>query len=252
MAMIAKAQKGEIIYTDFEPDLVKTFYYYNVSQHVFHTDLDNDGIVDFYFYSLMETGAPTSDIFMRFSHTEPDGWQRKATGLCHYGDTLSTHNVANSIGASFCYYHPNPEGTKYLGFRFIKDDENYYGWVELYLDYDTLRLINPTLTMKRMAYCTIPNYPLIVGQTDFTWDVEGNGVKAFADVYPNPTIGVVTVTGTNLKQAEILNTLGQRVAMVQGQGETLRIDIANLPAGVYFVNVMDEGGRKCVRKVLKE
>jgi len=50
MAMIAKAQKGEIIYTDFEPDLVKTFYYYNVSQHVFHTDLDNDGIVDFYFH----------------------------------------------------------------------------------------------------------------------------------------------------------------------------------------------------------
>lgn len=103
-----------------------------------------------------------------------------------------------------------------------------------------------------MAFCTIPNYPLCVGQTDFTWDVEGNEAKAFADVYPNPTTGVVTVAGTNLKQAEVLNILGQRVATVQGQGETLQIDIANLPAGIYFVNITDEEERKCVRKVVKE
>ena len=42
--------------------------------------------------------------------------------------------------------------------------------------------------------------------------------------------------------------------LLQGSihGETLQIDIANLPAGVYFVNIMDEEGRKCVRKVVKE
>ena len=39
---------------------------------------------------------------------------------------------------------------------------------------------------------------------------------------------------------------------VQGKGETLQIDIANLPAGVYFINITDEEGRKCVRKVVKE
>ena len=63
---------------------------------------------------------------------------------------------------------------------------------------------------------------------------------------------MVTITGKNLKSAEVLNTLGQRVAKVQDKGETLQVDIAKLPAGVYFVNVMDEEGRKCVRKVVKE
>ena len=71
-------------------------------------------------------------------------------------------------------------------------------------------------------------------------------------IYPNPTNGLATVTGKNLKSAEVFNILGQRVAKVQGQGETMQIDIAKLPAGVYFVNVTDEEGRKCVRKVVKE
>lgn len=74
----------------------------------------------------------------------------------------------------------------------------------------------------------------------------------FFTIHPNPTNGLVTITGKDLKQAEVINTLGQRVAKVQGEGETLQIDIANLPAGVYFVNVTDGEGKKCVRKVVKE
>ena len=71
-------------------------------------------------------------------------------------------------------------------------------------------------------------------------------------LYPNPTTGQIIITGVGLKTAEVVNTFGQPMAMVQGTGETLQIDIANLPAGVYFVNVTDEEGRKCVRKVVKE
>ena len=51
----------------------------------------------------------------------------------------------------------------------------------------------------------------------------------------------------------MFNTIGQRVATATGAGgETLQVDIATLPAGVYFVNVIDTEGRKCVRKVVKE
>ena len=71
-------------------------------------------------------------------------------------------------------------------------------------------------------------------------------------VYPNPTSGQVTVTGKNLKQAEVVNLLGQRVATVAGDGDVLHIDMANLPKGVYFVNITDAEGRTCVRKVVKE
>jgi hypothetical protein len=89
-----------------------------------------------------------------------------------------------------------------------------------------------------------------VGQIDFTDGIDET--RAFATVYPNPTTGLVTINGTDLKQAEVLNTLGQHVATTTGEGETLQVDISGLPAGVYFVNVTDKDGRKCVRKVVKE
>ena len=252
--MGANAQEGEIIYTDFEPDLLKVFNYHDEGIEVFWTDMDNDSVYDFLFMALTDHHHPTADICMCMTAPGQNGFWRKA-GVCNYGDTLSPQKTP-ATGASFCWYYENPEGLKYVGTRFLKEDGDYYGWVELIVDWDTLyairQTVKPILTVTRMAYCTIPNYPLIVGQTDFTWNVEEDISTAFATVYPNPASSQLTVTGKNLKQAEVLNILGQRVATVQGQGETLQIDIANLSAGVYFVNITDEEGRKCVRKVVKE
>ena len=69
---------------------------------------------------------------------------------------------------------------------------------------------------------------------------------------PNPTTGLINITGKDLEQAEVINALGQRVANATGEGETLQIDLSELPTGVYFVNITDKEGRKCVRKVVKE
>lgn len=71
-------------------------------------------------------------------------------------------------------------------------------------------------------------------------------------IHPNPTSGQVIITGKELKSARVINTLGQCVATVKGEGEQITVDISDLPAGVYFVNVTDSEGRKCVRKVVKE
>ena len=54
------------------------------------------------------------------------------------------------------------------------------------------------------------------------------------------------------QEGEIIYILGQQVLSVQGNGNELRIDMATLPTGIYFVTVTDEEGRKCVRKVVKE
>ena len=74
----------------------------------------------------------------------------------------------------------------------------------------------------------------------------------FCELFPNPTNVQVTITGKDLKTAEVFNTFGQHVATAQGEGEQMTVDISNLPAGVYFVNITDKDGRKCVRKVVKE
>ncbi len=71
-------------------------------------------------------------------------------------------------------------------------------------------------------------------------------------LYPNPTTGMVTVTGENLQQAEVFNLLGQKLLGVKGKGSELHVDMTALPRGIYFVSVTDESGQKCVRKVMKE
>ena len=101
-----------------------------------------------------------------------------------------------------------------------------------------------------------------------TWTIINDSIPVFGDYYvgvpenensndwitvhPNPTSGFVSVKGENLRQAEVINMLGQKVMRVESEGNELHIDIAALPAGIYFVTITDEAGRKCVRKVVKE
>ena len=71
-------------------------------------------------------------------------------------------------------------------------------------------------------------------------------------VYPNPTNGLVTITGQDLQSAGVFNTLGQQVAAAAVSGEQITIDFKDLPVGLYFVNITKKDGRKCVRKIVKE
>ena len=69
-------------------------------------------------------------------------------------------------------------------------------------------------------------------------------------IYPNPTREKVAIEG--VISAKVINTLGQQVAVATSKGESLTVDLNGLPAGIYFINVIDKEGRKCVRKVVKE
>ena len=101
-----------------------------------------------------------------------------------------------------------------------------------------------------------------------TWTIINDSIPVFGDYYvgvpesqdsndwvtvhPNPTSSFVSVIGENLRQAEVFNMLGQQVLSLQCKGNELQIDMTALPAGIYFVTVTDEEGRKCVRKMVKD
>ena len=263
-----KAQEGEIIYC--EPNLTQIIslaMYPNGDHPRFKMDIDQDGQNEWQFdcdenyhlVCLLRFSPVTQnyeDWTLSFSFWNAD------FDTLRYGDTLTNIDVWASpvLGGTWLEYTPPAWGTPtqsywpsaYVAVRRKIDENSYrYGWLEVEVEYsESGNYI--TLTLLRHAYCTIPNYPLRLGQTDFTWDIDENKVIAFATVHPNPTTGLVTITGKDLRQAEVVNTLGQRVAKAQGEGERLTVDISSQPAGLYFVNITDNEGRKCVRKVVKE
>ena len=253
----ALAQQNEIIYNDFVPDLsIDSRYSPN---DTIKLDIDGDGNVDIrYFWEFFKWEVTAA---FRTSN----GWEARPVGV-NESDTIDiiTDNTYNWLGLPYTWEFGSPDtGNCWdkIAFRHIVDGDLYcYGWARIYRidsiwhlpQYPTYDLYKYTLYIDKMAYCTIPSYPLKWGQTTLTGIEENNESNSFATLHPNPTNGQVTITGENLRKAEVVNMLGQQVAIAQGKGETLQVDISDLPVGIYFVNVTDEEGRKCVRKVVKE
>ena len=159
-------------------------------------------------------------------------------------------------------YEPREESIIYTVSFYKKSGEE---WVWDIFDNDNQTVLFGSLlktqqsTLRHFAYEDL-NGSGLINQFEFTFintarpiylDIEEKG-SLVCDLYPNPTTGQVTITGKDLKTAEVFNSLGQCVATVKGEGEHLTVDISNLPAGVYFVNITDSEGRKCVKKVVKE
>ena len=104
---------------------------------------------------------------------------------------------------------------------------------------------------QEIAYSTTNTHFM---ECEFVTDVVNENAKDVnqIEIYPNPANGKVIIEGIEAAEVQIYNAIGQCMASVTGKGEPLTIDISNLPAGVYFVNITDGAGRKCVKKVVKE
>lgn len=252
---ILNAQEGEIIYQEFEPALNDSYVlYYPQPERIIRLDVNQDGGYD-WFSRLVIDIRWQSFMYVTFDHPHADGEllnYYRATGCLELGDTISVFYWDNGYSLTELYHN----GTFWVGFREHKETGNYYGWIEVGLQCDSImpngfpRKID--FSIYRIAYCTVPDYPFRVGQTSFDWTAVDDKVLNFATVQPNPSNGQVTVTGKDLKNVEVFNTVGQRVAYTQGAGEQLQVDLTGQPAGVYFFNITDKNGRKCVRKLMRQ
>ena len=81
---------------------------------------------------------------------------------------------------------------------------------------------------------------------------EGIGENSIsANVYPNPTAGVVTVEGQSLTHIRIVNAYGQTVYNAEVEGDQVRIDLSQMAQGIYMMHIEAEGGQT-VKKVVVE
>ena len=234
-----KAQENYIIYTEYHPDTCFTF---ESIEDNFTLDINQDGNPDVFFAAYWHSAAGliiNMYVGSNWRFCDSEG-----------GDPLTESTIIND---SLQWSHPQgssdlgmyPDYTQFA-FRHQIEDGYYYGWAHIYLG------SAHRVCVSGMGYCLLPNQPIHYGETQL-FDIEENGDSStFATVHPNPTTSMVTVTGENLRQAEVFNMLGQQVLSIKGEGDELHIDMTALYAGVYFVNVTNESGKKCVRKVVKK
>lgn len=71
-------------------------------------------------------------------------------------------------------------------------------------------------------------------------------------IVPNPTSSVVTIAGTDLYEVNIYNTVGQMVVSKNVNGESVSLDLSEMPSGLYFIHVVDRNGSSSVRRLLKQ
>lgn len=95
-------------------------------------------------------------------------------------------------------------------------------------------------------------------QRSYTLDGGTIGIEDIENInsfklYPNPSIGLVTIelnAGASISNVNVLDLSGRVVKQVELEGQLLKLDLSAYGAGIYFVEVTTEGGRSIQKLVL--
>jgi photosystem II stability/assembly factor-like uncharacterized protein len=72
------------------------------------------------------------------------------------------------------------------------------------------------------------------------------------EVYPNPTLGTVTIrSGEELQRVTLLNVMGAKLMEMPNRGPEMTLDLSTLPSGTYFLELQTAKGI-VLRKIVRE
>ncbi|MBL0237146.1 MAG: T9SS type A sorting domain-containing protein [Saprospiraceae bacterium] len=104
----------------------------------------------------------------------------------------------------------------------------------------------------------------IMDQSFFYCDpsyVDGTDIKASnfkLNVYPNPSLENIFIeinNSKNIKQVEVINQYGVMIHKInmdhQAEHDLLELNTSNYPQGIYYVIIVDQWGRRGIRKFIK-
>ena len=241
MALFANAQHGEIFYTDFEPDLCVNSI--NNTNDTVKIDFDEDGLTDF----TMRVGLSSVGASIYLSSVDSE-WEFREMGMQEPDTIVPSDGFWGSFGFVNFGYPPVQYIDFTFGFRKRVDNHYYYAWMRMYGYYDDP--YKKRACVDKYAYCTIPDYPLRWGQTSLDSVEENNEIHI--TINPNPTQNLVTITGENLADVEVVDIMGRTVMKSYCDGDKVKIDLSQQPAGVYLFKIADKNGEKCTKKAVKK
>lgn len=232
-------EKGKIIYTDFEPDSV----IYPVWFAGNPIDVNYNGIKE-----------------LRFKRESRWGYGML---LCEQNEDVdilkipsnSSNPLSEYTDSQWEYYHIIdllPYGDYDVGLRYTANDSiYYYGWIRFNVKNVCSTDHIPSLTIYDMAYCTIPNYPLIFGQSNFT-DVDENGYKLpEAMLFPNPADDKLSLRISGDISCDNVMIYGIDGRLLKMQNDDFEnIDVSDLSGGIYITKITLDNGITYTDKIV--
>lgn len=270
-SVIANAQ---IVYTDVNPNIVLscTFSLGNPCSGDYSLDLNNDGINDFVLSArkkLLNCGvcgpnpvasladgdsAVISSTFNSWIADTTGGYALNTLIDSSLGWTNAIHTlVTKRVNCVSCapspgihiVYHPaignwNNVSGNYLPLKVQVGADFYYGWIKLGVSIGNNFV---SVTIMEYAYNSIPNQPILAGQTTITGVIE-NSFAASINLFPNPVTNYLTIAlGNNTKKVEVnIADITGKIIYTTFSGETQKIEVStkDFSEGVYLVQVQSE------------
>ncbi len=227
------AQEPSIIVHDYNPD-VKII---KEGSDTLKIDFNKDGVLDLMFYLVVTSGGQFPTI-------------KSLNNNCKLSLITETDSlIGQYMGfSSELTYLMGLFTSEKIGIRIIDNGKKHYGWVHSIFSMEKGHAI---ITIDKYAFCTIPDYPLLWGQTELTGIKEikvRDKIKVLVD---NQSQSINIQSKEVVKEISLINSSG-RVIRKWENIKSSRVDIPSegIKGGVYFLRIKTENYEVVNEKVV--
>jgi len=125
----------------------------------------------------------------------------------------------------------------FLGLRILQSGQTHYGWVRLRVD---VTRSYASFIVKDYAYNSIPNQPILAGQTITTGIIE-NAFASSINLFPNPANNQLTIIlGINNQKVDVAisDINGKTIYSTTTNGmQMIDVNTKDFAAGIYAVQI---------------
>ena len=261
--LFSASANAQIVYTDVIPDVIKRCTTVGAAcSKEDSIDLNNDGIYDLKLMVSTSSGPlqsnpPPRRGYVRASPLHGSSIKTDTAGYplaMNLNDAIDANGNWMTTPSQILIFRRSGFGTgptvmgnwlsssdRYLGIKLITASQTDYCWVRLTVGVAPLfDIVFAFIGLKDYAYNSIPNQPILAGQTTATGIIE-NSFASYINLFPNPATDKLTIAlGSNNKKVEvtIADITGQIIyKTVATNSEKVEVNTQDIPAGIYLVQI---------------
>jgi hypothetical protein len=232
--------QSKILVHDYKPDIVLT----NAKTDTLVVDIDDDS---------------NNDIILYLIESSPGNWAiiNTLNSNCSFSlicnesniDTLNSDSINwQSCNSNVCWFNGTCDGFEKIAVKISKDSLDYFGWINVYF---TMNNFWRVVIIDKYAFCTIPDYPLLWGQTELTGSKEikvQDKVKVSVD---GQSKSINIQSKEVVKEISLINSEG-RVVQKWRNIKSSKVDISSegIKGGVYLFRVKNMNNEVFTEKVV--